>query len=52
MKHDETWEEVKQRHAKSRTEDGGNGKDDSLPAIHVEPGELPRMAEEGERALI
>jgi putative DNA primase/helicase len=40
--------ELEHHDAELRT---GNGKDRELPEIHVEPGELPRMAEEGEQAL-
>jgi putative DNA primase/helicase len=40
--------ELEEQDAELRT---GNGKDRELPEIHVEPGELPRMAEEGEQAL-
>jgi len=39
--------ELEQQEAERRA----NGKDRVLPEIHVEPGELPRMAEQGEQAL-
>jgi putative DNA primase/helicase len=40
--------ELEQQDAERRA---GNGKDGNLVEIHVEPGELPRMAEQGEQAL-
>jgi putative DNA primase/helicase len=44
--------ELEQEHAERRSGNGTGAEAVSLPEIHVEPGQLPRLAEEGEQALI
>ena len=46
-----TEEEIIAELEQQAAEQGANGKDRALPEIHVEPGRLPELAEQGEQAL-